>query len=194
MFEKNLRGQVVLFCFCLATQLCPYSLLHAAENRQHVEEEQGIACCGPEDYIDITPGALPFFPEKEAATFDLAQYYDDLEPPKQDGLLGRYSILGEDVLYFTVPAFLVLGSIYMLPEDVSNWDKDDINWEHGSKNWPENVTSWQWDSDDDWLNYIGHPFFGSAYYIYARHYGYSRLESFLFSFSVSAFYEIGLEA
>ncbi len=82
----------------------------------------------------------------------------------------------------------------MMPQDVSNWDKDKVNWEYGSENWTENATSWNWDEDDAWINYIGHPYFGSAYYIHARHYGYSRMESFLFSFTVSAFYEMGLEA
>jgi len=68
----------------------------------------------------------------------------------------------------------------MMPQDVSNWDKDKVNWEYGSENWTENATSWNWDEDDAWINYIGHPYFGSAYYIHARHYGYSRMESFLF--------------
>ncbi|MEA3469878.1 MAG: DUF3943 domain-containing protein [Thermodesulfobacteriota bacterium] len=194
MSVTNLGRHVVLLFFTITILVYPCCPLHAAENRKFIEDEQGMACCGPEDYTEITPGLLPVFWEREAGTFDLAQYYDDLDPPGQDGLLGRYSILAEDALYFTVPALLVLGTLYLLPEDVSNWDKDKINWEHGIENWTENVTSWQWDEDDAWINYIGHPYFGSAYYVYARHYGYSRMESFWFSFSVSAFYEIGLEA
>ena len=131
---------------------------------------------------------------KDEKEFNLGDYYDQLDPPDQGGLLGRYSVLAEDSLYFLIPAFTVLGVIYILPESVSNWEKDDVNIEHGLDNWPENVTNWEWDKDDDWINYIGHPYFGSTYYIYARHYGYSRLESFWFSFTISSFYEIGLEA
>jgi hypothetical protein len=195
MLNKNSSTVILLILFCLSTLFPPCEQLLAAETKkQQPVPEQTIACCGPEDYVDITPAVLPFFQEKEPGVFDLARYYDDIEPPKQGGVLGRYTILGEDVLYFAAPAFLVLATIYLLPEDVSNWDRDEIDWEHGSKNWPENVSNWQWDSDDDWINYIGHPFFGSAYYVYARHYGFSRMESFLFSFSASAFYEIGLEA
>ncbi len=57
----------------------------------------------------------------------LSRYYDELVPPDQDGLFGRYSVLGEDSLYFLIPAFTALGIIYLLPEEVSNWDKDDIS-------------------------------------------------------------------
>jgi len=132
-------------------------------------------------------------PQQEES-FDLTEYYNQLEPPDQDGLFGRYSILAEDSLYFLIPAFTIMGVIYLLPEDVSNWEKDDVNFQHGLDQWPDNVSSWEWDSDDDWINYIGHPYFGSTYYVYARHYGYSRLESFWFSFAISSFYEIGIEA
>ena len=197
MFKRDVTGIVVLAFFVVVAVFGSCGLLYAGEenSKKFIKEmEQGTACCGPQDYVDITPGLLPFFREKEEGEFDLAQYYNDLEPPEQEGLLGRYSVLGEDALYFLAPAFAVLGGIYLLPEDVSNWDKDEINWEGGSGKWRKNVTSWHWDSDDDWINYIGHPYFGSSYHIYARHYGYSRLESFLFSFAASASYEIALEA
>lgn len=141
----------------------------------------------------ITTDTTPALQEKEEE-FSLADYYNQLEPPDQGGLFGRYSILAEDSLYFLIPAFAIMGIIYLLPEDVSNWEKDDVNFQHGLDQWPENVTEWEWDSDDEWINYIGHPYFGSTYYVYARHYGYSRLESFWFSFAISSFYEIGIEA
>ncbi len=137
---------------------------------------------------NISPGLIE---EREP---NLADYYNQLDPPEQGGLFGRYSILAEDSLYFLIPAFAIMGVLYLLPEDVSNWEKDDINFQHGLDQWPDNVSGWEWDSDDDWINYIGHPYFGSTYYVYARHYGYSRLESFWFSFAISAFYEIGIEA
>ena len=183
--------------FLVSILILTHGEVYSAENQHPVERvaTEGMTySCEPEDYVDIIPAELPIFKKKDPDIFNLTQYYDDLEPPDQGGMLGRYAILGEDALYFLGPALLVLGGIYMLPEDVSNWEKDDINWEHGSEKWPENVTSWQWDEDDDWINYIGHPYFGSAYYVYARHYGYSRLESLCFSFTASAFYEIGLEA
>jgi len=126
--------------------------------------------------------------------FDLTRYYDELDPPGQDGFLGRYSVLAEDTGYFAIPALVVMGVLYALPEDISNWDKDKISWDDGWNRWPENVKKWRFDEDKNWINYIGHPYFGSSYYIYARHYGFSRLESFWYSFAVSTIYEIGIEA
>ncbi len=189
IFEIN-RRQVLLSCLLsVVTFFSTFGILQCAENTPGMRYS-----CEPEDYVDIIPAELPFFKKKAPNVFDITQYYDDLEPPSQDGYLGRYSIFSEDALFFLGPAFMMLGGIYLLPENVSNWQKDDINWEHGSEKWPGNVTSWRWDEDDNWINYIGHPYFGSAYYIYARHYGFSRLESLSFSFTASAFYEIGLEA
>lgn len=115
------------------------------------------------------------------------------EPPNQDGILGRYSVLAEDVVYLLPVGVLAIGAIYIMPEEVSNWDRDTISPEDAWDNWKENVTHWAWDKDDAWINYVGHPFFGSAYVVYARHYGYSRLESFWFSFAASFFYEVALE-
>ncbi len=135
-----------------------------------------------------------FNEEPEEDAFDLDRYYDTLEPPGQDGMLGRYSILMEDSLYFLIPATVVLGALYAMPEDVTNWSRDDVTLKHGLEHWQENVTSWHWDTDDDWINYIAHPYFGSTYFIYARHYGYTRFESVCFSLAISSFYEIGLEA
>jgi hypothetical protein len=197
MFKRDVIGTVFLAFYVVVAVIGTCNLLYAGEEskKQSVEKnEQIAACCGPEDYVDIIPDILPFFREKEEGEFDLARYYDDLEPPGQDGVLGRYSVLGEDALYFLVPAFAVLGSLYALPEGVSNWDRDEINWKDGSEKWRENITAWEVDDDADWINYIGHPYFGSSYYIYARHYGYSRLESFWFSFAVSTCYETALEA
>jgi len=130
----------------------------------------------------------------ESDSFDLNRYYDALEPPGQGGILGRYSILAEDSIYFLIPAATVLGVLCVMPEEVTNWSRDDINIKSAFEKWQENVTSWHWDSDDNWINYIGHPYFGSTYFVYARHYGYSRFESLCFSFAISSFYEIGLEA
>jgi hypothetical protein len=145
----------------------------------------------PDFTVELPKSDIPD-PEREEP-FNLANYYDQLEPPEQGGMFGRYSILAEDSLYFLIPAFTVMGAIYLLPEEISNWEKDDINIQDALDQWPDNVSSWVWDKDDDWINYIGHPYFGSTYYVYARHYGYSRLESFWFSFAISASYEIAIE-
>jgi hypothetical protein len=146
------------------------------------------------DEITAQPPALSIDLAGENDEFSLNQYYNELEPPDQGGFLGRYSVLGEDTMYFAVPGLAIIGIIYMLPEDVSKWERDDMSWGHLWGNWKENVTSWEWDDDEAWINYIGHPYFGSAYFIHARHYGYSRMESLCYSLAMSSIYEILLEA
>lgn len=201
---KNKYSKQIIIFLLVFNFIVPCGSLLAQETGTESQELNPLYVAGKDWYsedlfsssddpLTSNDNSFPALQEKEQE-FNLVDYYNQIEPPGQDGLFGRYSILAEDALYFLVPAFAVLGVIYLLPEDVSNWEKDDVTLDHGLDNWPENVTNWEWDDDDDWINYIGHPYFGSTYYIYARHYGYSRLESFWFSFSVSAFYEIGLEA
>lgn len=90
--------------------------------------------------------------------------------------------------------FGVAGFIYLLPEDISNWDKDtDQKMIH---KWAENVKAGPvWDEDAFLINYVGHPYFGGVYYQVARKSGYSEWDSFMYSTLMSTFYwEYGLEA
>jgi hypothetical protein len=181
---------LLLLCFCMLTPT-------PGRTAQQSPLETADAPFDPNRYLS-DPLLEDLFKEKDLDpdkdAFSLASYYDAMEPPDQDGMMGRYSALAEDSFYFLVPALTVLGVLYVMPESVTNWNRDEINWEEGSEKWKNNVTSWQWDEDDAWINYIGHPYFGSTYFIHARHYGYSRLESLGFSFAISSFYELGLEA
>jgi len=179
-------GKLTL-CFFL---LLPFQEGHASPNKTSESTDP----FNPHLYLNELILDSEFCEKPENEAFNLNRYYDSLEPPGQDGLLGRYSILMEDSLYFLIPAAAVLGTLYIMPEEVTNWSRDDISLKDGLEKWQENVKSWHWDSDDDWINYIGHPYFGSTYLVYARHYGYSRFESLCFSLAISSFYEIGLEA
>lgn len=88
--------------------------------------------------------------------------------------------------------FGVIGIIALLPEDISNWDK-----EEGIFNkWSENVTEGPvWDRDNGPLNLIGHPYFGGVYYQSARKSGYRQWDAFIYSAMMSTFYwEYGIEA
>ncbi len=132
------------------------------------------------------PINVPLDPERSA-----------LHPP-EGRLLGKYSLLARDMGYLIVPASVILGLLYVAPESVSNWDEEDKDnslSDLGSK-WWDNVSDGPvWDEDDWWLNWIGHPYWGAAYYIHARHYAYSRWESFWYAFFVSnVLYEYGVEA
>ncbi|WP_232771453.1 acyloxyacyl hydrolase [Colwellia sp. 12G3] len=88
--------------------------------------------------------------------------------------------------------FGVIGLIALLPEDISNWDK-----EQGVFNkWTENVKAGPvWDRDTGMLNLVGHPYFGGVYYQVARKSGYRQWDSFIYATIMSTFYwEYGIEA
>jgi len=88
--------------------------------------------------------------------------------------------------------FGVIGLIALLPEDISNWDKE----EGVFNKWTDNVKSGPvWDRDTGMLNLIGHPYFGGVYYQVARKSGYRQWDSFIYSALMSTFYwEYGIEA
>nr|MDT0253323.1 DUF3943 domain-containing protein [Endozoicomonas sp.] len=90
-------------------------------------------------------------------------------------------------------AFGVLGVIALLPKSVSKWDKSEIR---PIKKWWDNVKSGPvWDTDEWYINFIGHPYFGGVYYVMARSSGYNQWNSLVYSFLMSTFlYEYGIEA
>ena len=87
----------------------------------------------------------------------------------------------------------VLGVIALLPEHISKWDKSNIR---PFRKWWQNVKSGPVRDTDEWyINYIGHPYFGGVYYVAARSSGYNQWNSFIYSFLMSTFvYEYGVEA
>ncbi len=201
---SNQTFQKSLILFLILHFIFPCASIYAAEERRQEQQLKTLTTEGKDWYSEEQLSILKhnFYHKADILNeggekdqvFYLVKYYDQIEPPRQNGFLGRYTILAEDSFYFLIPAFAVMGAIYLLPENVSNWDKDNVTLQHGLELWPENVSSWEWDNDANWINFIGHPYCGSSYYIYARHYGFSRLESFWFSFTISSFYEIGIEA
>lgn len=90
----------------------------------------------------------------------------------------------------------MMGLIFALPEDVSNWDRDEMKLDMLGNKWKENVKAGPVVDKDDWaLNYIGHPYAGAAYYTMARHRGLNKMQSFGYSVFVSTFmWEYGIEA
>lgn len=89
--------------------------------------------------------------------------------------------------------------LYVMPESFSKWpeEKKDMSpnklWERYDKNVFSSGPVWD---NDKWeVNYIGHPYFGAAYYSHAMNSDYTRLESLTYSFMMSTcLYEYGLEA
>ncbi|GAB6097957.1 hypothetical protein JCM14469_42110 [Desulfatiferula olefinivorans] len=88
--------------------------------------------------------------------------------------------------------------LYVMPESFSKWpqDKKDLSpnklWERYDKNVSNGPV---WDKDEWEVNYIGHPYFGAAYYTHAINKDFTRLEALSYSFMMSTcLYEYGLEA
>lgn len=88
--------------------------------------------------------------------------------------------------------FGVIGLIALLPEDVSNWDKEEGIFSKWTDNVKEGPT---WDRDTGMINFVGHSYFGGVYYQVARKSGYRQWDAFLYSTLMSTFYwEYGIES
>ncbi|BCS53346.1 DUF3943 domain-containing protein [Geobacter sp. SVR] len=85
----------------------------------------------------------------------------------------------------------VTGILYLLPENVSGWSEEQK--ENCFKNYSKNFGHPAWDSDDFYMNYILHPYWGATYYIRARERGLDKVPSFLYSALMSAMFEFGFE-
>ena len=101
--------------------------------------------------------------------------------------------LKRDTLYFAGYQWVTIGILYIAPESVSSWT-DEQKEGYDLSYWWDNVTHPQIDSDDFYLNYILHPYWGAAYYVRARERGYNDSEAFWYSVLLSSMYEFGAEA
>jgi hypothetical protein len=101
--------------------------------------------------------------------------------------------LKRDTLYFLGYQWVTIGLLYVAPEDVSGWT-DEQKEGYSMSIWWDNVTHPQLDSDDFYINYILHPYWGAAYYVRAQERGYSKSQSFWYSVLLSSAYEFGAEA
>lgn len=111
------------------------------------------------------------------------------------GLLSQISSDSGSILAMAVGTIAFL---YVMPEEFSKWpqEKKDLSpnklWERYDKNVSNGPV---WDEDEWEVNYIGHPYFGAAYYTHAMNKDFTRLESLSYSFMMSTcLYEYGLEA
>jgi len=106
---------------------------------------------------------------------------------------GDWAGLARDTGYILAYQVLAYGILYVSPESVSNWSVEQKRNYQFSK-WTHNVTHPVIDHDDFYINYILHPYWGSAYYLDARGRGFGRWGSFAYSFLASSLYEFGTEA
>lgn len=103
-------------------------------------------------------------------------------------------LLTTDTLIMFGGSIVGAGVLYLLPESVTNWDKDDTS--NIFKKWKDNVREGPVKDEDDWfLNWITHPYWGAVYYMAARSAGLGIFYSFGFSCFLSTFFwEYGIEA
>lgn len=101
--------------------------------------------------------------------------------------------LRRDTAYFMGYQFAAVGILYLMPENVTGWSEEDKS-DYSMSKWWDNVKNPQVDSDDFYLNYVIHPYWGASYFVRARERGYSNTESFWYSVMLSTMFEFGAEA
>ena len=131
------------------------------------------------------PAVAPAAISASAPGEPLAAPFTPVEPDRA-GLRRDTSFL----LSYQVGTVVVL---YMLPESVTNWTEEQRS-DYSLNSWWKNVRSPQWDSDDFYLNYVLHPYWGAAYYVRARERGFDERDSSWYAFAMSSAFEFGVEA
>jgi len=101
--------------------------------------------------------------------------------------------LKQDLFYLLGYQMLATGVIYYSPEGFSGWSKQEKD-QLGFRQWKKNIQTPVWDKDHWGVNYVLHPYWGSAYYIRGRERGFSRTESFWISVLFSTAFEFGFES
>lgn len=104
--------------------------------------------------------------------------------------------LGYDSGMYLGATVIAFGVLWVMPESVTNWDKEEMREKGILWKWKENVKAGPvWDEDDWVLNWITHPYCGGIYYMTARSSGFTVMESFGYSAIMSTFFwEYGIEA
>lgn len=112
--------------------------------------------------------------------------FSDLSPREQE--------LTRQTRNFFVPAVGMMALLFALPKSFTGWDSFDA--QNLGEKWKSNVKAGPVMDEDKWVvNYIGHPYAGAAYYVVARHAGFTKTESFVYSAFMSAFFwEYGIES
>lgn len=98
-----------------------------------------------------------------------------------------------DATYFLGYQFAAIAVIYLAPESISGWDREQKE-NYSFDKWRNNVSEPVWDEDRWWINYILHPYWGGTYYIRARERGLDRAQAFWYSALLSTLWEYGAEA
>ncbi len=114
------------------------------------------------------------------------------------GTINKEKYLLSSMGVLIVGSIAGLGLLYLMPSSFTNWDKNDIanDFSKVGKKWKRNVSlAPVVDSDDIFLNWVTHPYWGAVYYMQPRIVGYDWTQSAIYSFVISSFFwEYGVEA
>ena len=197
--KNNIKRVVIAMAFSTSAYLPLHALAQSSTDAQLSAEQQQVT-----NDIKLTPAITVDNIDdisRELATNSTWEHLtpsaDFYQSPYQISLFSPQN--GEDgarlwsqTSSIFAYGFGVIGLIALLPEDISNWDKEEgifNKWSDNVKNGPV------WDRDTGMLNLVGHPYFGGVYYQVARKSGYRQWDSFLYSALMSTFYwEYGIEA
>jgi hypothetical protein len=194
LVEKKSSGKFTCASAILTLALAPISFMTIAEEVNPKSAENTLLTpVVTVENIDDVYRELPTNSSWEQLT-PAANFYDS---PFQMSLFSAQNGEDGDRLWSQTSSifaygFGVIGLIALLPEDISNWDKEEgifNKWSDNVKNGPV------WDRDTGMLNFVGHPYFGGVYYQVARKSGYRQWDAFLYSTLMSTFYwEYGIES
>jgi hypothetical protein len=96
---------------------------------------------------------------------------------------------------FTVASLVGIGVYALAPSSFTGATKDGHQYQ---ESWDSFKDAWTkspvFDSDNPAVNFLGHPYFGSLFYLSQRNYGESPLYSFLFSTFMSTAFEFFIES
>lgn len=139
-----------------------------------------------------------FNPEARYKNITLMWESDEeyLTPIKSDFLTNTESSLKNDTRNLTLMMAATMGLLWVGPESISKWNKDEIREKGLFTKWRTNFHSKPtMDKDNPIINYVGHPISGAIYYNIARSHGYSAMQSFGYTVLMSTFFwEYGFEA
>jgi hypothetical protein len=147
-----------------------------------------------QDFSILSPVEVILFDKDETVITEFSKdyiyknlTYDPIRDPKR---------LAYNSGLFVGGAVVAFGLLWIMPESVTSWDKDEIREEGLINKWEENVKAGPiWDKDGFFFNWITHPWAGAVYYMSARGSGFKPWESFTYSVLFSTFFwEYGVEA
>jgi hypothetical protein len=180
--HRPTRYRPLVLAAVLAASIVPHPV-----SAQAPALEDGALSTSQVDY-EARPGVAR--PEASSGGDGFADGYAWREaPPGQPQWKG----LAGDTGYFLGYQVLVVGVLYVAPESVSGWSDESKN-SFSFAEWRQNAGDPHRDSDDHFINYVLHPYWGATYYIRGLERGLDRAGSVAFSAFLSTLFEFGLEA